>query len=576
MHKPSQAIRTFIVLTLVVSAIIFGYPAAFIVQHGWSSAGWPDGLLTPVTWFTIPIFIIKEHSYLEIGPALTAYWHMFHSESPAFAEGGFVAIMFIAGSTAFLGAIIFVGGTRIPLRDKSDLYGNAKWASKRDRARMNKGLEIGLDPDTQRPIRIQVEGNLLTIAPPRTGKTGGLIIPNLAFPEQNAWGGPAVVIDPKGDAYRAVKRRREALGKKVRCLDPLGLVDGSDRWNPLLRIDPTDVLYLQGMASALANETVQESEAGAFFRNSAADLIVAAIVTAIKNNRTDIAAAAALLTNPADFQRLLEQQVDKGTGELPAILRSALGTLTTGDDRTKSNMIETAKQNTRWLIDDRMSLVVQNHTFELDELCNGDADLFIVLPADNRKTILAPYVRWLLADLFNTVRRNRPAERIIAFIDEANVLGRFQELSDAAGELPGYGLSLWTFWQSRFQLENTYGEAGAEIFMGTAEMTSIFNLPAAQPDELERWSDAIGNFTVSKPTNTRDAKTGKTTVSYSPEAARLAPPTTLQSLLNRWQVVLLNGPAHTPDRLTLGRVSAYTDTRFEDLIERTQPVGRIA
>ena len=51
--------------------------------------------------------------------------------------------------------------------------------------------------------------------PPRTGKTGGFIIPNLILSELHAWAGPAVVIDPKGDAYKAVKRHRETtMGRK--------------------------------------------------------------------------------------------------------------------------------------------------------------------------------------------------------------------------------------------------------------------------------------------------------------------------------------------------------------------------
>ncbi|WP_454622378.1 type IV secretory system conjugative DNA transfer family protein [Bradyrhizobium cenepequi] len=102
---------------------------------------------------------------------------------------------------------------------------------------MNAGLEVGINPATERPIRIQVEGNLVTIAPPRSGKTGGFVIPNLTFPEPKAWAGPAVVIDPKGDAFRAVKRRRETMGKTIRCLDPLNYVGGADRWNPLSRVD---------------------------------------------------------------------------------------------------------------------------------------------------------------------------------------------------------------------------------------------------------------------------------------------------------------------------------------------------
>ncbi|WP_203140107.1 type IV secretory system conjugative DNA transfer family protein, partial [Escherichia coli] len=83
------------------------------------------------------------------------------------------------------------------------------------------------------------------------GKTSGLLIPNLAFPEPQGWGGPAVVLDPKGEVYRSVAARRRALGRRVVCLDPMKLAGGTDRWNPLQSRDPDDVLYLQSTALAL-------------------------------------------------------------------------------------------------------------------------------------------------------------------------------------------------------------------------------------------------------------------------------------------------------------------------------------
>ena len=56
---------------------------------------------------------------------------------------------------------------------------------------------------------------------------------------------------PKGEVYRAVAERRRALGRQVRCLDPCGLVGGTDTLNPLLRANPRNILYLQRVARAL-------------------------------------------------------------------------------------------------------------------------------------------------------------------------------------------------------------------------------------------------------------------------------------------------------------------------------------
>src|SRR5260221_6289488 len=251
-----------------------------------------------------------------------------------------------ASSTIFFAIIILFGGKLISRRDASTMYGNTQWASQDDLKRLNKGLEIGLDPEAGRSVRVQVEGNLLTIAPPRTGKTGGFIIPNLVFSEENAWSGPAVVIDPKGDAYKAVKRHREAQGRTARCIDPLNFAGGKDRWNPLSRIDPTDVLYLQSMAFALLPPAAQVNENSSYFQSRANDVIVAAILATIRNGRPDPLGAATLLTNQAGILKTLEGCTDQASMAANEIINM--------EPRSREKIISTAQQATQWLRDERI------------------------------------------------------------------------------------------------------------------------------------------------------------------------------------------------------------------------------
>jgi type IV secretion system protein VirD4 len=570
MHNPTLYIRVFVIFVLVIAVLALGYPAAFVVQHGWNPAAWPaDPLWTPTMWLQELRFEMWVH-YPNVILVEDAYRNMLNGTSAAFADGGVDAVWTLIGSTLVVSTIIFMGGKYFPLRDKSGIYGRAEWASPTDIARMNKGLEIGLDPETGRAVRIQVQGNLVTIAPPRMGKTQGFIIPNLVLPETNAWAGPTVVIDPKGDVYRAVKRRREAMGKTIRCLDPLNYVGGTDRWNPLPKIDPHDVLYLQSMAFALLPTAPPGSDsASEYFRSRAVDMIVAAILASIANGRADMVSAARLLTDQAALLEALENRTDDSSVTAREIL--------TMDQRSRDSILSTVQQATQWLRDERTQAFVQNHTFELSDLASGDVDLFIVLPADDRKSILAPYVRWLLADLFTTARQNRLSERIIVFLDEAYVLGRVDAFYKAAGELPGYGISLWSFWQSRQQMIETYGSNGADTLCGTAEMMNVFKLPAVLPDELEHWSKVIGTYTGIKVTTGSDSHTNKKTYSSEPVPVRLVPASDLTTFLDEWQYVSTNSlTSHTTDPIKLRRTLAYSDDRFAGLIDSTPPVGESA
>lgn len=569
MHKSSSYARVLLVAVLSVAVLVLGYPAAFMVQHGWNPPAWPGNLpLNPIAWLREWSVEIGVHYSINLRLIVGTYLEMLSGRSAAFAGGGFVEVVTIGTASIFFGSLILLGGKLVPLRDPTNIFGNAEWASAKDRARMNEGLEIGLDPESRRPIRIQVEGNLVTIAPPRMGKTGGLIIPNLLFPEPNAWDGPAVVVDPKGDVYRAVRRRREALGKTVRCIDPLNIAGGGDRWNPLCRIDPTDVIYLQSMALALLPPAAESDGNAAYFQSRASDLIVAAILATIRDGRPNPVGAAELLMHEDVMLRALEGRRDQASRAARQILKM--------EPRSRDGLVSTAQQATQWLRDERMQDAVLDHTFELSDLANGDVDLFLVLPADDRKKILAPYVRWLLADLFAAVRRDRPAERIIAFIDEAAVLGRFDAILQGSGELPGYGISLWTFWQTRQQMIDTYGPHGADTLIGTAEMVNLFNLPAALPDEIEHWSRAIGTYTGVTIARALDPQTGRVNETRAPEAVRLVPAPDLPGFLHRWQVVFLTSRFHTPNPLKLRRTIAAEDARFRGLADLPAPVGRIA
>jgi type IV secretion system protein VirD4 len=486
-------------------------------------------------------------------------------QSSAFADHGTSEGFAIVGVTTLVAALIALGHKLEPLRHASKRFGDARFATPRALARMRTGLELGLNPVSRSPARVEVEGNLITIAPPRRGKTSGLVLPNLALPDHTAWSGPAVVIDPKGDAFRAAGQRRAAIGRTVRCLDPLGLAGGRDRWNPLLRREANDILYLQSMAQALMPPADHTSEGGAFFRDRASVVIVAALRMTIRDGQHDAIAAAALVRDPERLLEKLEREQDAVAADVRAIL--------TGDDRSRSNILATAAQAFSWALDPRMQAVAQDHTFDLADLCTGETDLFVVLPADDRRTTIAPYVRWLLADLFGAVRAERVAERLLVIIDEAFVLGAFDSILSGAGELPGYGVSLWTFWQSEAQLIRTYGQDGAAILKNTAEVIQYFNLSRDDVEGCRHLSDAIGTYTGTEETETHDPGTGRITTSRSAVAVPLVPATEIAALTQHHSIVLLNMPRYTTDPIKLAKTRAFDDPRFEDLLVPVTPVG---
>ena len=134
-------------------AILLGYPIAAAVAHGLNPATWPMGVLTPAEWIT---GFLASYAV----PNAKAALEMLKGHSPAFAGGGLAQIAAICAVPIAL-MIMLPSSKRGPRRDPDALQGDARWATKRERGKMNRGIEFGIDRETGKTIRVAVEGNLL-------------------------------------------------------------------------------------------------------------------------------------------------------------------------------------------------------------------------------------------------------------------------------------------------------------------------------------------------------------------------------------------------------------------------------
>ena len=181
----------------------------------------------------------------------------------------FLVIILVTLRALFQPLILRYGG---PAGD--DTHDSARFASDRETrplAQGGDGLLIGRDRKSGKLLRYAGPAHLLTIAPTRTGKGVGTIIPNLLdYP------GPAVCIDPKGENARITARYRAKFGP-VHVLDPFGVTGlPGAAFNPLDRIDP-DGLDLADDCMTLADALVYDApgEAGEAHWNEEAKALIA-------------------------------------------------------------------------------------------------------------------------------------------------------------------------------------------------------------------------------------------------------------------------------------------------------------
>jgi type IV secretion system protein VirD4 len=536
----------------VVLLLLIGYPLSAAAVHGLNFSTWPSGIDTPPTWYA-------EICQTYAGNLAQTYWSMLLGRCPAFVGGGQLQLAGILLPALAAGFLLTSASPLEPRRASMPLYGNARFANASERRRMRVGLELGTDPETGQTIRVALKSNLITLAPPRTGKSSGLLIPNLVAPEREAWFGPCVVIDPKGEAYRAVGERRRALGRKVYCLDPMQVAGGVDTWNPLSNIDPKMNAYLQRTADALLPTAgVGEQK---FFREAAIKVIVATFLAAHRKGDATPLRIAELL---ADQDALAEALV--GLREV-----SAVSTLSMIQKQPKNigDIFTTAQQAFTWCEDEQLSNLTSLSSFSFDEICRGEADLFITLPTEDMER-LSPFLRWLLNDLFAAIRRNKPRERMLIYIDEAKVLGNFKEIVTGYGELPGRNVSFWTFWQNRSQISALYGPDDTKSLISNSEIVTLSDPTPADPDELDLWSRALGDFTIMEENKTvteaTSDKAGSASTSTSLKAVPLMSKEAIASLPASDLLVLVNSQRY-PKRPLHIRKTRYDDPRLRQFVK---------
>jgi type IV secretion system protein VirD4 len=547
MGDPKMVGKFVCIVGLIVAALLVGLPAAAFAVHGFDVSLWPDNVVRPAVWFSswIDTYGFKP---------LNTYWHMLTGYTDALGPYGRTAFLciFAAPASAILLAFWPRSG---PRRDPNATYGDARWATRGERRQMRVGLEFGLDPNSGRPTRVTIESHIVSIAAPRTGKTSGLVIPNLLAPEHTSWFGPACVFDPKAEVFRAVAERRRALGRQVRCFDPLNIAGGEDRWNPLQTLDRNNILYLQRVARALLPQEAAGEQV--YFRNRAAAAIVGAFLAAHTIGEATPAGVARLLANVDTFS--------KAMGPLQGLAAENAKAILSMDPKGRDAILSTAGQAFDWVADPRLQRATGSNTFELSELCGGETDLFIPIPAEDMEA-LAPLLRWILCDLFTIVRRRPPLDRIVCFIDEASTVfgGQFGEFLQAAGELPGHGLSFWSFWQTRSQITKAFGKDGAQTLLNTAEFITFSDVPLIDPDGRELLSRAIGNYTNLEEVTMTDKKVGTTSVSLRPTAVRLMTPEAIAHMSSRDLIILPNSKRYAKRALQI-RKTVYDDPRLKGL-----------
>jgi type IV secretory pathway TraG/TraD family ATPase VirD4 len=330
------------------------------------------------------------------------------------------------------------------------------------------------------------EVQLAVVAPPRSGKSTGYVIPWLLDHT-----GPALVLSVKRDVYDATVAHRRRLGR-VWVYDPFG--PESCSFSPLCTADTWEGAIRAALALAGAARNDHASAATDFWDREAAVLLAPLMHAATVGGHT-----------MATVLQWLDSR-DYGT---PAQLLANIGAETAKtqllgilarDPRNRETTVMSAAALLRAY---RYPRVTQERRTELSPalfFSGSGANTIYVVAAAHHQRDLQPVILGLVAAIYETAidhaRTFGPfSPELYLLLDEAANIAPVRDLPMWLSQCGDHGITIATSWQSIAQIDARYGRHERDAIMA-ASTAQLFLPPLADPTTTEYVTGLLGKEPV--------------------------------------------------------------------------------
>lgn len=457
----------------------------------------------------------------------------------------------------------------LPFLKDSEDYGSARFATPADFKKMNinhtSGLVLGcLDIDSDNPkfIRATQPLSTLVVAPPGSGKTAGMIIPNLLSVPNSC-----LVLDIKGELYhKTAGYRQQKFKNEIQLFSPFS-------WDNTLFFNPFDhslvkdleYLHIKKLAEQIAS-TIFVGEKGKendHWIVSAKTMFVFFAEYFMQRNKHATLAQLAQAPKADYFSYLDEKFGEEAMKEIDEDDPSAERERDYDVDTFKiwlkqTSFDETIDENTRnqarayskaadnefasikstydtfmkVFSNPQVASATSKMSFTFEDLREKRISMYVVVQTEDME-ILAPLIRIFIETLFKKLmsghENSDPNKFIYCFLDEFVRFGKMPFLLEAPALCRSYGLLPVFVTQSYEQIKKYYGDDDMNIVKNNSGYQVIFNMNSDK--DAEDTSKLIGDYTnikISKSQGNMDLL--KSNISKSKEAKKLV---TAQDLKNQ-------------------------------------------
>jgi type IV secretion system protein VirD4 len=336
-----------------------------------------------------------------------------------------------------------------------------------------------------------------------TGKSSSVVIPNCF-----AWRGSLVVLDVKGEAFRATAGyRADVLGQDVYLFDPAAEDGRTHRWNPLQPVQRNSLSrfdQINRQAFMLFPEASggSTSNADAFWTPSARGAFIA-VATLLAETPGRAFCMGAVLRHFArgDSQEVLAKMIQRrrasgSPGYSQIAVDGASDYLNGSPDQVGGIRKMTSTRLQSWF-NPQIHAATECSDFDLRDLRRRPMTIYVTVQPGNiarMRPVLALFFDALINLNTDAIPEQDPTiqHQALIILDEFSRLGRMESLAEAAQYVRGYGLRLLYIVQNKAQLRAKYGpdaaedifdNTGAEIVFGTNDLKLTKELSERMGDE---------------------------------------------------------------------------------------------
>lgn len=458
------------------------------------------------------------------------------------------------------------------------LHGEARWATSSEAKAAglldDKGLILGKMGGKY--LMTDAPKFAMLVAPTRSGKGVGTIIPNLLN-----WAQSVIVVDIKGENFDVTSGFRAKHGHEVYKFAPYDEDFETHGSNPLSYINRDSRYVVGDLQSAGYMLYPKKDGDGAFWNDAARGLFVALSLYCIESNIPltlgEVLRRSSGGGRPKEFwQGVVESGISASGLQLSIKCMDGLNQFVSNSDNTLTSILSTFSAPLGAFSNPLVDAATSRDDFDLRDIRRRKMSIYVVIPPNRlaeASLLINLFFSTAIDQNTKTLPEKDPSLKYVALLllDEFPALGRVDKYIKSIGYFAGYGLRSLMVAQSMSQLKerDLYGDEGART-LATNHMIQIMYAPREQQDAQE-YSEILGYYSMDGVSKGRSRSRGSLTNSenVSDQKRALMLPQELREIGDDKIIVMTDGCKP----IFADKIKYYTDPAF---MNRLLPPVKVA